>query len=458
MNLFEFEVGGVKIWEQIRVQFFNAISRRSLNEPATRLPRQTGLSRIKRLLFSVFQFRRNPFLSSKADIMFICSARRLHENDGIWWDIYTDPIMDAMKHRYTAFESHFLNEHYRPEKTTKLRYFDFVDFLSFVLRSTRIVRTIFTQEELRKIRLVEQSVLKDFEVKLDFEELVRRTLEERKIRLPLYKFLIKRVQPHLAILAQGYGWETMIEACRASGVPTIELQHGIISPESVAYSFPGEFRKKETFTDYLFVFGDFWKSAAEFPIPLSRVASVGYPHFERKRRKYSKLPKQKQILFISQGPVGVALSHIASELSVIEDFDYKIKYKLHPLEREGWREKYPWLVSSKVEVLDQKEDILYKLFAESTIQVGVYSTALYEGLGFALRTYIFDAPESIHSKPLYEGKLATKFASTSELRELIEQSQSSNQIDIDYIFKSHAIENLMSAIEKITRKKWSIRE
>ena len=357
-NLFEFVVDGVKVWERIRFQVFNAITRRSIKGASAQLTKQSVLLRLKRLLFSIFAIKRNPLLTPRADFLFICSARRLHEADGLWWDIYTDPIMDALRSPFVAIETHFMNGHYRPEKTQTLRYFDFIDFISFILRATRIARANLTREDIRTIRRIEQKILKDFKFQLNVEELFRRTIEERKVRLPLYKLLLNRIRPNVVILAQGYGWETMVEACKSSTIPTIELQHGVISQESAAYSFPSDFRKKEMFADYLFVFGDFWKSSANFPIQKSHIISVGYPHFESERQKYSKLLKQKQILFISQAPVGEALSRIASELGSIKDFGYRILYKLHPLERDGWREKYPWLIQSEVEVIDQKEDIL----------------------------------------------------------------------------------------------------
>ena len=43
-------------------------------------------------------------------------------------------------------------------------------------------------------------------------------------------------------------------------------------------------------------------------------------------------------------------------------------------------------------VIDNSETPLYKLFAESSYQVGAFSTAIYEGLMFNCKTFILDVP------------------------------------------------------------------
>jgi hypothetical protein len=67
-------------------------------------------------------------------------------------------------------------------------------------------------------------------------------------------------------------------------------------------------------------------------------------------------------------------------------------YKPHPGEVDRWREEYPWLVDAPVDVVGADGPPLHRLFAESRAQVGVYSTALYEGLRFGLETYLLDVP------------------------------------------------------------------
>ena len=71
---------------------------------------------------------------------------------------------------------------------------------------------------------------------------------------------------------------------------------------------------------------------------------------------------------------------------------YQVIYKLHQGELVGWKEKFPWLDSSGITVIDHDRCNLYALLAESRIQIGVCSTALYEGMAFGCATYCLDLP------------------------------------------------------------------
>ena len=93
-------------------------------------------------------------------------------------------------------------------------------------------------------------------------------------------------------------------------------------------------------------------------------------------------------------------------------------YKLHPGEYDRWREAYPWLVDADIKVIDSSEPPLYELFARSSVQVGVASTAIYEGLTFDLETYIYDCQGWAVTKPLVADGAATLVASADELADM----------------------------------------
>jgi hypothetical protein len=173
-------------------------------------------------------------------------------------------------------------------------------------------------------------------------------------------------------------------------IPVIELQHGTIHKYHFAYSFPGSRRTKRTFPDYLFTFGDFWKKCVEFPIKKDCIFSVGYPFLEKEAAKYFEVIKKNQILFISQGSSGKELSKFAVDVTNYSDLNYNVVYKLHPGEYHRWKREYPWLYKERDKIKIVEESIpLYRLMAESKTQVGVSSTAIYEGLYFGLNTYIY---------------------------------------------------------------------
>ena len=127
----------------------------------------------------------------------------------------------------------------------------------------------------------------------------------------------------------------------------------------------------------------------EFPILEDRVIPVGYPYLEESIDKYDHVETTPQILFISQRTIGEQFSKFAMEVAKYPAINYDIVYKLHPGEYDRWQEEYPWLKEADFEIIDSSELPLYELFAQSSAQVGVGSTAVFEGLAFGLETFVY---------------------------------------------------------------------
>jgi len=241
-------------------------------------------------------------------------------------------------------------------------------------------------------------------------------------------------------------------------VPVIELQHGVIHDYHLGYSYPKNHFKK-TYPDYLFVFGDFWKEAVDFPIKKEQIISVGYPYLESEAKKNLNIAKKKQIIFLSQPGIGEILSDFAIEVSKIKDLGYELVFKLHPIECDSWKEDYPDLTLSNINVIDTKEATLYRLFAESSVQVGVYSTAIYEGLTFDLQTFILDSRNVDFFDKVIETGYANKISTVKEfLASIKKQEQEKKKIDQEHFFKSKSIENIITKIEEIIERKQIIEE
>ena len=97
--------------------------------------------------------------------------------------------------------------------------------------------------------------------------------------------------------------------------------------------------------------------------------------------------------------------------------------------------------------------ILYHLFAESTIQIGVSSTAIFEGLTYGLQTFILDAPGSSYFDRLLETGFVHKVSTVDDLfLKIKEQETKEKKIDEDLFFKSDGINNTIKQIEKIIEK------
>jgi hypothetical protein len=249
-------------------------------------------------------------------------------------------------------------------------------------------------------------------------------------------------------LVVSYGKETFIEVCKERDIPVIELQHGIISQYHYGYSFPG-FRTKQAFPDHLFTFGEFGHFDAEFPLDDSRLHPIGFPHLEQNYNERSGDLRGDRVLFLSGGSYGKRMSELAVALSEREGCSYNITYKLHPGEYDRWRQEYPWLKAADVEVIGGNGRPLYDLFAESSAQVGVYSTAIYEGLAFGLDTYVLDLAEW----PLIPGALEddriTVVESPDGLASALE-TEPGYAATVNEFFADDSLRNFQRAIDSIT--------
>ncbi|MHA2359343.1 MAG: hypothetical protein ACXAB5_03650, partial [Candidatus Thorarchaeota archaeon] len=193
----------------------------------------------------------------------------------------------------------------------------------------------------------------------------------------------------------------------------------------------------------------YWKKSIRYPISQNHVVSVGYPFIDEELHKWKNVRKKSQILFISQGFIGIQLSQIALALSQKIESGFSIAYKLHPSENDRWRDIYPWLVGSKVEVIDRKESNLHKLFAESTVQVGVASTALYEGLAHGLDTYILNISGAEYFDDLAKEGVVTMISSADDIVEHIEKRKPTNSIDTERYFMSNSVANIIQFLNSI---------
>jgi len=447
LDLFTTKINGVHFWERIRVDIYIKILKIDAGIPIPG-PKKVS-SKFRYYLRSITNVGRNPFLSGKKKILFAGTPRRLIRSDGYWWDIYTDPIINLLKESSLSLEYSFLFNHFNPAKTKNLRYFDFIELLGHLQQKLGISKISINEKDKHVIQTIRKKIIDEFGVDIDVSQRVTLMLERRKSRLHLYHLLLKRIKPKLVVVVVSYGKEDFIEACKSQKIPVVEFQHGVINRFHVGYSYEGILRQKLTFPDYLLSFGEYWGKDIEYPIPPEKIIPVGYPLVDEKREKYRNTERKNQIVFISQTTAGAILSKFALELSKKEGNPYEIVYKLQPQECDDWQNLYPWLIDSKVNVIDQKSDILHQILAESKIQIGISSTALYEGLAFGLRTFIVDGPGVEFLDTLVKSGIVKRTSSPDHLLTLLKESEESKSFDIEYFFKSGATKAIVKFIEKM---------
>jgi hypothetical protein len=323
---------------------------------------------------------RNPYRAEPADICVVGHPRRQRGPDGRWWDIYCDPLFADSELDIVHFEFSDFLTHRRPPRTPNLRYLDLIDLPGIAAAELPVPLSRQQRQTVERFAPVEEAIEAEFDVHVGVRRIIAGELRRRAVLRPLYARLLRRVDPKLLVLVVSYGrgMKVLIEVAKTLEIPVVELQHGQIRGENAGYDFPGDV-EVGLLPDGLWTFGSFWATQAEMPISADRVRPVGFPWLERQIKAHATARTRDQLLFISQGTVGEALSQLAVACAADTRIIDEVMYKVHPGEVDRWREAYPWLLDSEVTVIDGQSPSLYELFAQSRAQVGVGSTAVYEG-------------------------------------------------------------------------------
>jgi CDP-glycerol glycerophosphotransferase (TagB/SpsB family) len=139
------------------------------------------------------------------------------------------------------------------------------------------------------------------------------------------------------------------------------------------------------------------------------------------------------------------------ELSKQVGSAYRIRYKLHPGELLGWKDRYPWLDRSSIEVIDQLTDV-YEEFVRADVVVGVYSTAIYEAVAFGLPVLLVDLAGIESAKALIETGGATACSNVDELRTALSSAEPPSEAVRQLLWRPGAVDNFRAFVEQAVAK------
>jgi hypothetical protein len=259
-----------------------------------------------------------------------------------------------------------------------------------------------------------------------------------------YARLLDRVQPRLILVVIGYRLvhQVLTVVAHTRGLAVAELQHGTLGPAHPAYNFaPG--RRPESFPDQLLLFGALWRTATPgLPLAPEATPAIGYAWLELQRARFARRSpaRPRRLLFLSQRSIGSALSRIAVQLrELCPEAELHITYRLHPSEHAGWRDAYPELARSGIEVQTADQTPLYAAQCDSDWQAGVYSTALLEGLAFGLPTYVVTLPGSEQLSAITDNGLAERVADATGLRAALRRQPTAAPLDSTSLWSPGAV-------------------
>ena len=346
---------------------------------------------------------------------------RFLESDGAWVCPYTGPLTRDLRVPYWSIKDLYQARHQVPLRDPRIRYLDHVRRAAEMRfdAARALGRHRLNRLESADVRRWADELRQRVGGGPDADrvlKLVRGQLRHLVTLDDVYERLLDQVRPRLVVMAVHYSHRNipLTRVARRRGIPVAELQHGFIGADHLAYTLaPG--RRPSGFPDYLLTFGDWWRECTPgLPLDAEHCPAVGYAWLDehraaaRSRSSDGEVGTQpRTVLFISQGTIGRPLSEVAAELArSTAESGVRVRFKLHPSELEGWRGRYPALVGAPLEVMDQPSP-LYDAFVDNEIVVGVYSTALFEGLAFGRPTCVVRLRGWQAMQPLAEAGVLT---------------------------------------------------
>lgn len=427
-NLLEDRIEEFYYWIYMRFDLFMEIQQKAKGvAPLSARPnKKTKLKKLKRYAKTAWNaISRSPIHNAHGcELIFINHERRMML-DRKYRPIYFEGLANAINKSFMIIEPRNVNnEYYSPISFDKQTYY-FDELVSFRCRLA-VYRANYRNEafEKRFTNTIAELNLK-LGIAVDAAEWINRIYRAKAVyecQRDYFTVMLKKIKPKKIVEVVYYNNMVMAlnEAARMLNIPTYELQHGTMGYYHIAYNF---FEKKALpmLPDKILLFSEYWRSCTRLPLNNENIIVTGYPHMEKMSDKYmtDDKPHRTNILFVSQKTIGRHLSKFAVELANELDRrneEYKIYYKLHPAECPSWNEDLPELYEqrNKIEVIADSARLIYEYFAVCNIQIGVYSTALFEGLAFDMDTYIFNAPGSENMSALWEGGYASLIANTDD--------------------------------------------
>lgn len=452
-DVFNGKIEGVHFWKRCReTVFWHAASVRAPwaqdRKPSLgyRLPRKVIL--LGRSLLD-YAFGCRP-----SDVLILASSRRVFDpSTRKWRDIYTDPLV---KHLASAsvFQEPSGVDTRRLSKPFPVKYLDYVSLLSRAAQGLTKLRR-WTPSDSAYLKQLDAVFVDAFGVDCRVAEHARRAACKARAQIPLFRGLIRRVRPRLAVIVNSHGKEDFIEACHAEGVIVAELQHGMIMPYHLGYSLPACESVRKVFPDYLLLFGEVWKEAVRFPLDKRNLLVTGYPFLDQERARLSvNCRSGRRVVFLSQPTIGSDLSRMALQTAELLGDEWEVIYRLHPSERGGWEDLFPWLVRSRVKV-QQAGTSPYELLAGSKWHVGVSSTTVFEGIGLGSTGIVVDLPGAEQMTWLVENGYAVLARSAEEVAEAVRSNTEVRRTDVDYLFAPDAERKLVDTVQELLwRHSW----
>ena len=440
-DLFNYQINGIFVWKLIRFKLVNIIAGNAKLYGETFKNEYDNKSKFDKLKYlfkySYYYIFRNAKNSNKKRdiIIFQYKRKKLIQNKYI--DIYTNKLINDLKANKENFEVIDIPDLWikpRVNFGVKFALPSLID--KFIYR--RIKKINILNDDITFLSKINNEINIKFSIQLNLISLVVLYIKIFCSNKKYFDKLFIKKSPQKIFMINSYGQEPMIAAAQQLAIEVRELQHGVMTKYHMGYSFPNA-GSIPYFPDKLYLYGKFWHDTTPLPLSNENIVFYGFPYLTSDIEKFKNTKRIKnQILFISQPTINDKLADFAYEFA-LKNKGYKIIYKLHPSQKINLNDKnYILNTANKLdnfEMIIGSDKNLYELMYSSEIQVGAYSTALFEGLYTGLKTIIADLPGIEHMEALLDKGYAVLCKNPDDLINKINTFKF-HKIDGQYYYKS----------------------
>lgn len=408
-KLFDRTVLGINYWEYIRPLVSHSVTSVVSN---TSPMFSKNKFRFKKYLPNIENIKNYFLRNRKCEILMISQPRRTKFSNGVWKNIYTDYYVDYLKENFQVltieeptYSSFGVSDvaHNFPIYTENVFFTDFheINYLikQFFYKFFHPKKYSLILKEYEYTRKIVNSWygVNEIEFKPQFiNSIIKLDCDKKYISK-----LLKKIKPKLVMLYfMPSMFKVMIVAeCNNQNIPTIEIQHGTITKVDPIVNKTFDVSKLKADNKYIFSFGK--NQIVDYALAIknkSNIKVVGSPFFEEIYSKFKQNGK-KYILVISQSTIGDYMAEFTSELADLLS-EYTIVFKYHPNEIS---KTYKCLNKNNI-IQVKNEKTIYDLQSESILQIGSYSTSLYEGFALKIPTLVIkSAFGSVETIDIFKG-------------------------------------------------------
>ena len=237
-EFFNLKIEKIKFWLYIRFDIYTCLMQNyglyNKNvSPDAQFSRKVDLVEfIKRMTV------KNQFFLRKKDILIFSCARKVKENT-YYKCVYTDLISKNLDNTYYIFDDSYEGIYYFPRNVSGIKNLDIdsyrklnnkkeISFNGQILEEN--IYSIIEKEFDKPLTIAQKKQINSYLVN------VLNTYNDWK---KYYYHILKKIKPKLIMIVCYYGFKMMLlcETAKELGIPVVELQHGTMGKEHIAYNF-----------------------------------------------------------------------------------------------------------------------------------------------------------------------------------------------------------------------------